>query len=277
LTAALTPHYTSVMDFETIRYECTDGVATITLNRPDRLNAWTPTMGREMTDAFRAADRDRAVRAIILTGAGRAFCAGADMDFFAAQIRGGGGTGAEGGDGPGRVEEFPALMQHLSKPTIAAINGYALGVGCTMTLLCDIRLASAEARMGFLFPRMGVMAELGSTFLLPRLVGIGRACELMFTGRQYAAGELERIGLLNRVVPGDQLLGTATELAREIAQCAPLSLTLTRRALYQGLTATFEAQVRHEGYALEYLYRTRDHGEAVAAFREKRPPRFEGR
>ena len=168
-------------------------------------------------------------------------------------------------------------MQHLSKPTIAAINGYALGVGCTMTLLCDIRLASSEARMGFLFPRMGVMAELGSTFLLPRLVGIGRACELMFTGRQYAASELERIGLLNQVVPGDQLLGAAIELAREIAQCAPLSLTLTRRALYQGLTTTFEAQVRHEGYALEYLYRTRDHGEAVAAFREKRPPRFEGR
>ena len=277
MTAPLPPHYTSLMDFETIRYGCTDGVATITLNRPDRLNAWTPTMGREMTDAFRRADRDRAVRAIILTGAGRAFCAGADMDFFAAQIRAGGGTGSDGGDGPGRVEEFPALMQHLSKPTIAAINGYALGVGCTMTLLCDIRLASAEAKMGFLFPRMGVMAELGSTFLLPRLVGVGRACELMFTGRQYAAGELERIGLLNRVVPGDQLLGTATELAREIAQCAPLSLTLTRRALYQGLTATFEAQVRHEGYALEYLYRTRDHGEAVAAFREKRPPRFEGR
>jgi len=265
------------MEFETIRYGCSDGVATITLNRPDRLNAWTPTMGREMTDAFRTADRDRSVRAIILTGAGRAFCAGADMDFFAAQIRGGGGTGGEGGDGPGRVEEFPSLMQHLSKPTIAAINGYALGVGCTMTLLCDIRLASAEAKMGFLFPRMGVMAELGSTFLLPRLVGIGSACELMFTGRQYAAGELERIGLLNRVVPGEQLLDAATSLAREIAQCAPLSLTLTRRALYQGLTATFEAQVRHEGYALEYLYRTRDHAEAVAAFREKRQPRFEGR
>jgi enoyl-CoA hydratase/carnithine racemase len=275
------------MDFESIRLERADGVATITLHRPERLNAWTPVMGRELTQAFRAADRDRDVRAVILTGAGRAFCAGADMDFFAGQIKGGGGTGAGSGEAgvapeaPGppflRVEEFPALMQQLSKPSIAAINGYALGVGCTMTLLCDVRLAAAEAKMGFLFPRMGVMAELGSTFLLPRLIGLGRACELMFTGKQHPAAELERIGLVNHVVPGDQLVARATALAREMAECAPLSLTLTRRALHQGLSATFDAQVRHEAYALEYLYRTRDHAEAVAAFREKRAPRFEGR
>ncbi len=276
------------MDFETVRLERADGVATITLHRPERLNAWTPVMGRELIEAFRAADRDRDVRAVILTGAGRAFCAGADMDFFAGQIKGGGGTAAGGGDAgvapqaPGppllsRVEEFPALMQQLSKPTIAAINGYALGVGCTMTLLCDVRLAAAEAKMGFLFPRMGVMAELGSTFLLPRLIGLGRACELMFTGKQYPAAELERIGLVNHVVPGDQLIARATALAHEMAECAPLSLTLTRRALHQGLSATFDAQVRHEAYALEYLYRSRDHAEAVAAFKEKRAPRFEGR
>jgi enoyl-CoA hydratase/carnithine racemase len=269
------------MDFETIRFERGDGVATITLHRPERLNAWTPVMGQELLHAFRAADREREVRAVILTGAGRAFCAGADMEFFAGQIRGGGGTGGgaegAGAPAPSRVEEFPALMQQLSKPTIAAINGYALGVGCTMTLLCDVRLAAAEAKMGFLFPRMGVMAELGSTFLLPRLVGLGRACELMFTGKQYPAAELERIGLVNRVVPGGELLAAATTMGREIAECAPLSLTLTRRALYQGLSATLDAQVRHEAYALEYLYRSRDHAEAVAAFKEKRPPRFEGR
>src|SRR5262245_14394414 len=265
------------MDFETIRLERDAGVATITLHRPERLNAWTPVMGRELIEAFRAADRDREVRAIVFTGAGRAFCAGADMEFFAGQIRSGGGTGGAGGDGPGRVEEFPALMQQLSKPTIAAINGYALGVGCTMTLLCDVRIVAAEAKMGFLFPRMGVMAELGSTFLLPRLVGIGRACELMFTGKQYPAAELERVGLVNRVVPGGELLAAATAMAREMAECAPLSIALTRRALYQGLTATFDTQVRYEAYTLEYLYRTRDHAEAVAAFKEKRPPRFEGR
>jgi enoyl-CoA hydratase/carnithine racemase len=265
------------MAYETILLDKSDGVATITLNRPDRLNAWTPVMGAELLDAFRDADRDKAVRVVIFTGAGRAFCSGADMDFFADQIKAGGGTTAAGGAGPSRVEEWPMLMQRMSKPTIAAINGYALGVGCTMTLLCDVRVAATGAKLGFLFPRMGVMAELGSTFLLPRLVGIGRACELMFTGKMYPAEEFERAGVVNRVVASEHLLATATELAREMMQCAPLSLMLTRQALYQGLTGSFEAQVRSEAFALEHLYRTRDHAEAVAAFKEKRPPSFEGR
>ncbi|MGH3054106.1 MAG: enoyl-CoA hydratase/isomerase family protein, partial [Gaiellaceae bacterium] len=218
------------------------------------------------------------VRVAVLTGAGRAFCAGADMDFFAGQVEAGGGAkGEDGVPGPSRVEEFPMLMRRLTKPSIAAINGYALGVGCTMTLLCDIRIAAEEAKLGFLFPRMGVMAELGSTFLLPRLVGLGRACELMFTGKQYPSAECERMGLINRVVPGTQLMDTVGELAREITQCAPLSLLLTRQALYQGLHETFEAQVRYEGFTLDYLYRTRDHAEAVRAFKEKRTPEFEGK
>src|SRR5262245_61874685 len=161
------------MDFETIRLERDAGVATITLHRPERLNAWTPVMGRELIEAFRAADRDREVRAIVFTGAGRAFCAGADMEFFAGQIRSGGGTGGAGGDGPGRVEEFPALMQQLSKPTIAAINGYALGVGCTMTLLCDVRIVGGEAKVGFLFLRIRCVGALVWTFLRPRYFGMG--------------------------------------------------------------------------------------------------------
>jgi len=266
------------MAYETITLEKRDAMGIITLNRPQRLNAWTPVMGAELAQAFRDVDADPAVRVAVLTGAGRAFCAGADMDFFAAQVAAGGGAqGGSGVPGPSRVEEFPALMRHLTKPTIAAINGYALGVGCTMTLLCDIRLAAEEAKLGFLFPRMGVMAELGSTFLLPRLVGLGRACELMFTGKQYTATECERIGLLNRVVPAPELLQAAGELAREISQCAPLSVLLTRQALYQGLSESFDAQVRYEGFTLDYLYRTRDHAEAIRAFKEKRPPVFEGR
>ena len=268
------------MAYEQIRYDVTDGVATITLQRPEKLNAWTPVMAAELLDAFRTADRDADARAVIFTGAGeRAFCAGADMDFFAGQIAAGGGTGASGGrgGGPGRVEDFPQLLRKLSKPTIAAINGYALGIGATMPLLCDVRLAAAEAQIGFLFGRMGVMAELGSTWLLPRLVGTARACELMLTGRRVDATECERLGLVNRVVPRAELLPAARALAAEMAQCAPLSVALTRQAIYQGLEATFEAQLRFEGFTLEYLYRTADHAEAVAAFRAKRPPRFTGR
>ena len=265
------------MSYETIIVEARDRIGTVTLNRPERLNAWTPVMGAEMAAAFHDFDRDPSVRVVLLTGSGRGFCAGADMDFFAAQVAAGGGAQSSQGAAPGRVEEFPALMRRLTKPTIAAINGYALGVGCTMTLLCDIRIAAAEAKLGFLFPRMGVMAELGSTFLLPRLVGLGRACELMFTGKQYSAAECERVGLVNRVVARAELHNAAQTLAHEIAECAPLSILLTRQALYQGLNETFEAQVRYEGFALDYLYRTRDHAEAVRAFKDKRRPVFEGK
>jgi enoyl-CoA hydratase/carnithine racemase len=264
------------MAYQQITLTVEDAIATVTLNRPDKLNTWTPIMGAELLDAFRRADADPAVRVVLFTGAGeRAFCAGADMTFFAEQIGEGGGTAARGG--PGRIEDFPQLMRTLTKPTIAAVNGYALGVGATMTLLCDMRIAAAEAQFGFLFGRMGVMAELGSTYLLPRLVGTARACELMLTGKRVAAAECERIGLVNQVVPRSELMSAARALAAEVTQCAPLSVMLTRQALYQGLESSFESQLRFEAYALDYLYRTDDHAEAVRAFREKRAPSFRGR
>jgi enoyl-CoA hydratase/carnithine racemase len=268
------------VSYQQIAYDVSDGIATVTLNRPEKLNAWTPIMGAELLDAFRTADRDRDVRAVLFTGSGeRAFCAGADMGFFAEQIAAGGGTGSSAGSGggPSRVEDFPQLMRKLSKPTIALLNGYALGIGATMPLLCDLRLACPEAQIGFLFSRMGVMAELGSTYLLPRIVGTARACELMLTGRRFTAAECAQMGLLNQVVPRAELLEAGRALAREISQCAPLSIMMTRQAIYQGLENSFESQVRFEGYVLDHLYRTADHAEAVAAFRAKRPPRFQGR
>lgn len=266
------------MSFEQIGVEVKDQIAIVTMNRPEKLNAWTPVMGKELADAFRAADRDPAVRAVVFTGAGeRAFCAGADMDFFAKQVAAGGGMKRTGdGGGPSRAEEFPALMRSLSKPTIAAINGYALGVGATMTLLCDVRVAVDDAKVGFVFGRMGVMAELGSTFLLPRIVGMARAAELMLTGKVFSAAECERMGVVNHVVPAAELLPAVLDLAEEMKRCAPLSLRLTRQALYQGMESTFEAQLRFEAYALDSLYRTSDHAEAVQAFRDKREPKFQG-
>ncbi len=265
------------MSFEQITLEVADQIATVTLNRPQKLNAWTPDMGAELVEAFRRIDGDPVVRVAVLTGSGeRAFCAGADMDFFAEQIAAGGGMGRQSGGGPSRSQEFPLLMRRLTKPTIAAINGYAVGIGATMPLLCDVRLAADDAKIGFLFGRMGVMAELGSTFLLPRIVGIARACELMLTGKMYTAAECEHIGLVNHVVPREQLMPAVRELAEEMKRGAPLSLMLTRQALYQSGETTFEQQLRFESYVLDHLYRTADHAEAVAAFRAKRPPQFRG-
>lgn len=268
------------MTFQQITLEVREEVAWVTLNRPEKLNAWTPMMGGELLEAFRTIDRDPEVRAAVFTGAGeRAFCAGADMDFFASQIAAGGGMGSRGerGRGPSRAEEFPQLMRKLSKPTIALINGYALGIGSTMALLCDLRVAVEEAKIGFIFGRMGVMAELGSSFLLPRIVGLARAAELMLTGKTFSAAECGRMGLLNHVVPRTEVGALVEGLTAEMRRQAPLSVMLTRQALYQGLEGGFEAQLRFEAYALDWLYRTADHAEAVAAFREKRAPRFAGR
>ncbi len=193
------------MSFETILYEVADEVATVTLNRPSKLNAYTPQMGNELFDAFSRADSDPLARAVILTGAGRAFCASADIGSFAQDIdtRASGGTAEHN---KSRMGDLPALMQKLSKPVIAAINGFALGIGCTIPLLCDIRIAAEEVGMGVIFPRVGLMMELGSTYLLPRLIGASNAAEMMLTGRQFTAQECHRMGLLSYVVPGDNLM-----------------------------------------------------------------------
>jgi enoyl-CoA hydratase/carnithine racemase len=261
------------MAYETITVEVADEIATVTLNRPEKLNTWTPVMGAELHQAFDAIDRDASIRVAVWTGAGeRAFCAGADMGFFSDQIREGGGAGERAA----RVEDFPLLMRRFSKPIVAAINGYALGVGATMPLLADVRVAAEEAKIGFLFSRMGVMAELGSTFLVPRLVGVARAAELMLTGKMFDAAECARMGLVNHVVPRAELARRTREICEEVKKCAPLSIRLTRQAIYQGLEGTFESALRFEAYALDHLYRTTDHAEAVAAFREKRPAVFRG-
>ncbi len=262
------------MAYETLLYEVASDIATITFNRPAKLNAYTGTMGAELIAAFRQADADRDARVIVITGAGRAFCAGADVGGFASEIKSREGEAHASAPRTGTGFPFSVVMRGLSKPAIAAINGYALGVGCTMTLLCDVRIAAEEAKLGLIFPRVGVVTELGSTYLLPRLIGASRAAEMMLTGRQFTARECLEIGLLSHVTPADRLIAKAREIAGEMLQCSPTALDYTRRALYQGLDGTMETAMQFESFAIGRCYESPEHKEYVTAFTEKRKPDF---
>jgi len=265
------------MDYEQIAVETSDGVLTITLNRPERLNAWTAQMGRELRSAFDDADADDDVRAIIVTGAGRGFCAGADL--------------ASGGDtfdyrkhesaGPARDNggEFTLRVFESTKPTIAAINGPAVGVGATMTLPMDVRLAAEDARIGFVFARRGIVPEACSSWFLPRVVGISRAMEWVATGRLFSAQEALDGGLVRSLHPKDELLDTARALAREIAEnTAPVSVALARQLMWRMLGAE-HPMIAHRADSRGMVARgqSADAVEGVTAFLEKRPASFPDR
>jgi enoyl-CoA hydratase/carnithine racemase len=262
------------MPFTQIRTEVTDAICTITLDRPEKLNAFTTTMMRELLAAFDETDADDAVRVVIVTGAGRGFCAGADLssggDTFDYHEHGG---LAEHRDGGGLV----ALRIFESrKPVIAAINGPAVGVGITMTLPMDVRIASSAARFGFVFARRGIVPEAASSWFLPRLVGISQAAEWCYTGRVFPAEEALAGRLVSRVVPPAALLDTARALAREIADnTSAVSVTLTRTLLWRMLGADHPMEAHKIDSKLIYeMGRSRDAAEGVSAFLEKRPARF---
>ncbi len=264
------------LGFETIGYEVAEGVLTITLNRPDRLNAFTPTMGRELIEAFDRADADDEVRAIIVTGAGRGFCAGADL---AAD-----GSTFDWRDRVTEEQEVPrdgggqvALRIFAStKPVLAAINGPAVGVGITMTLPMDIRLAAEGARIGFVFVRRGIVPEACSSWFLPRLVGISRAMEWVASGRVFSAQEALAGGLVRSVHPEGELLGAARALAGEIAaHTAPVSVALARRLMWSGLGAAHPMDAhRADSRAMFARGQSADAREGVTSFLEKREPEF---
>jgi enoyl-CoA hydratase/carnithine racemase len=269
------------MAFADIRYETSEGVGTITLYRPDKLNAVTTAMLAELRAALDMADADDAVRAVIVTGAGRAFCAGADLSTggrtFDRAARGDVSTADdEHRDGGGLVS---LRIFEMKKPVIAAINGPAVGFGITLTLPMDIRLASTSARMGFVFARRGVVPEACSTWFLPRLVGISRAAEWIFTGRVFTAEEALRGGLVSQVVEPEQLLSTARALGCEIAEnTAPVSVALSRQLLWKLLGADHPMDAhRLDSRCMAWTGRSADAFEGVTSFLEKRPPRFSGR
>jgi enoyl-CoA hydratase/carnithine racemase len=263
--------------FEQIRYDAVDGVATVTLNRPEKLNAVTSTLLRELIAAFDEADADDAVRAVIVTGAGRAFCAGADLSAgtqtFDRSKRERPEAGGEHRDGGGLVT---LRVYDMKKPVIAAINGPAVGFGVTMTLPMDIRIASSAARMGFVFARRGVVPEACSTWFLPRLVGMERAAEWVYTGRVFGAEEALAGGLVSRVVPPEALLPTVLALAREIADnTSAVSVALARQMMWK-LLGTDHPMEGHrlDSRGMDWTGRSADAREGIASFLEKRPPRF---
>lgn len=265
------------MAYEHINYDVADGILTITLDRPEQLNAFTATMQNELIDACDRADADDGVRAIIVTGRGRGFCAGADLSggpaTFDATSRGRSTDIADYRDGGGRVT---LRFFELKKPIIAAINGPAVGVGITMTLAMDVRLASENARMGFVFARRGIVPEACSSWFLPRVVGISQAMEWVSTGRVFNAQEALAGGLVRSVHAHDELLLAANALAREIADnTAPVSVALCRQLMWRGLVADHPMQAHMaDSRGILVMGASADVKEGVAAFLEKRAPKF---
>jgi enoyl-CoA hydratase/carnithine racemase len=260
-------------DYEQIRYDVVDGIATVTLNRPDRLNAFTATMAAELIDAFDRTDADDEVRAVVLTGAGRGFCAGADL-------QSGGSTFdyPEGSQDVHRDRGGTVSLRIFEsvKPVIAAFNGPAVGIGVTMTLPADIRLASTQARFGFVFARRGIVLEAASSWFLSRVVGISRAMEWTTTGRIFDADEALAGGLVRSIHEPDELLPAAYALGREIADnTAPVSVALTRQMLWRMLGAD-HPMVAHrlDSRAVQARGKSDDAKEGVTSFLEKRPARF---
>ena len=266
------------MSYSDILYEVgDDGVATLTINRPERMNALRPQTGAEMRDAIAAARDDDAVRCLLVTGAGRGFCAGDDFQaIFLADDR-----------ADRRVqrkvhrlkagEQSLDILFGLEKPTVAAVNGAAVGYGMDIALYCDIRIASENAKFGWYFVRRGVMGTVGGTFVLRQLVGLSKAFELTLTGDLVDAVDAERIGLVSKVVPADMLMDEARTMARKLASGAPLAQRLVKRAMHQGFQMDWRSLGEYQQAMGDVLWETADHMEGVNSFTEKREPQFQGR
>lgn len=256
--------------------ELDNHVTTITLNRPEVMNALNREMYAELEQAFRDANRDPEVRCIVLTGSGRAFCSGDDVkqimlgeqrDTTVTRLR----------DARPRPTPAAAAVLECDRPVICAVNGPAVGWGMDLTLFCDIRIASEQAKFGELFIKRGLVSDIGGLWRLPRIVGPSKAAELLFTGDVIDAREAERIGLVSRVVPAEELLPAALELARKIAANPPIAMRYMKEGLRRSVHASMEEMGEYVGNALAYLFTTEDHKEGALSFVERREPVFRGR
>ena len=263
-----------------VLYEVADHVATITLNAPQRMNTISGAMLDELSERLLEADRSREVRVIILTGTGRAFCAGLDL---AAQMAGPKGSLGNMGSLDSNPGEFdirnapPIVLHNIDTPTICALNGGAAGYGLDLALGCDIRIAAESAKLNPGFDKRGILPESGGTWLLPRMVGYAKAAEIAFTGRTLMAQEALELGIVNHVVADVDLITRSRELAYQIVENAPLAVRAIKRMMRAAETETFEQNVHHVFLQLLPLMRTDDFREGVAAFMEKRSPDFTGR
>ena len=261
------------MNYETLYLEKDQSVCVITLNKPDRLNAIDPKLISELTLAAEEISRDEEVRAVILTGAGRAFCAGGDVKTLLADA-----------DGPSDLTErarngarMVSAMRNIPKPVIAAVNGPAIGGGCILAMACDIIIASEEASFGSGFVSLGLHPDSGGIYLLTCLIGVARACEFIFTGKIIDAREAERIGMINQVVPKDKLDDTVKGLASRLAQGPTKAIGLAKSTLYQQLTMDMNSALELEAISAGLCFATEDAQEGINAFVEKRKPVFRGK
>ena len=261
------------MSYEALILRKEDSVATITLNRPERLNAISPELISELISATEDIGQDESVRAVILTGAGRAFCAGGDVKDLLSQTT----------DPPelmGRSLEAARMiagMRNVPKPLIAAVNGPAVGAGCNLALACDMIFAAENATFSEAFISLGLHPDCGGVYLLTRLVGVARACELIFTGKTISAREAERIGMINQVVAAEQLESTVKELAVRLANGPSTAIGLAKTTIYQGLTMDMASVLEAEARAISLCIATDDAKEGIAAFLEGRKPVFKGK
>ncbi len=258
-------------DRSPLRVEVADSIATLTLDRPDALNALTAALKRDLLAALRRIGRDRSVRAVVLTGAGRAFCAGQDLKERLAP------------DAPPlsvllREEYNPIIraMRSLDQPIVGAINGVAAGAGASLAFACDVRVAAEEASFALAFGRIGLVPDSGATWMLPRLVGPAKAAEMALLGTPLSAADAERFGLVARVVPADALAGEARSVATRLAALAPIALAQTKRALERAWSLDLDAALEEEAWRQGIAGGTADHAEGLAAFVDKRPPTFRG-
>lgn len=264
------------MNYEDLSLEKKDRIATITLNAPDKMNALTMVMRKSLLSVVDEIAKDDQVRVVILTGAGRAFCAGGDITAMKARL--------EGTQTQTRYERLQRIgywgdaLVRLDKPVIGAINGAAVGAGFALALNCDIRIASETAKFGSLFIARALTPDSGMTYFLPRTVGLSKALELMYTGELLTAAEAKSLGIVSRVVAPDEVMKTAWELAARIAQQAPIALELTKRMVYRGILDDLANHLDWETYSQQLCFNTEDHKQSVLAFLEKRStPPFQGK